>query len=66
MNAPEGQTILEFLLHKCYRTIFVFLSESLPVSEALTPIYNRITTVHQCLSTVKNLSAPCSEEELYL
>lgn len=64
-EAPEGQTILEFLLHKCYRMIFVLLSESVPVSEALTPVYNQLTTVRQCLLTVKKLGAPCSAEELY-
>lgn len=64
-NAPEGQTVLEFLLHKCYRMIFVLLSESVPVSEALTPVYNQLTTVRQCLLAVKKTGAPCSPEELY-
>lgn len=64
-QAPEGQTILEFLLHKCYRMIFVLLSESVPVSEALTPVYNQLVTVRQCLLAVKNTGAPCSPEELY-
>lgn len=64
-KAPEGQTILEFLLHKCYRMIFVLLSESVPVSEALTPVYNQLITVRQCLLAVKKTGAPCSPEELY-
>ncbi|KAI9483485.1 MAG: hypothetical protein EXX96DRAFT_558345 [Benjaminiella poitrasii] len=64
-EAPEGQTVLEFLLHKCYRMIFVLLSESIPVSEALTPVYNQLTTVRQCLLAVKKTGAPCSAEELY-
>jgi hypothetical protein len=64
-QAPEGQTVLEFLLHKCYRMIFVLLSESVPVSEALTPVYNQLTTVRQCLLAVKKTGAPCSAEELY-
>lgn len=64
-EAPEGQTILEFLLHKCYRIIFVLLSESSPVSEALAPVYNQLTTVRQCLLAVKNTGSPCSQEELY-
>lgn len=63
--APEGQILLEFLLHKCYRMIFVLLSESVPVSEALTPVYNQLTSVRQCLLAVKNINAPCSIEELY-
>ncbi|KAI8364255.1 hypothetical protein BD560DRAFT_403434 [Blakeslea trispora] len=64
-EAPEGQTVIEFLLHKCYRMIFVLLSESVPVSEALTPVYNQLTTVRQCLMAVKKINAPCSAEELY-
>ncbi|KAI8973260.1 hypothetical protein BDF20DRAFT_823456 [Mycotypha africana] len=64
-QAPEGQTILEFLLNRCYRMIFILLSESVPVSEALTPVYNQLTTVRQCLLAVKKTGAPCSSEELY-
>ncbi|CAO3631788.1 unnamed protein product [Mucor hiemalis] len=64
-KAPAGQTVVEFLLHKCYRMIFVLLSESIPVSEALTPVYNQLTTVRQCLLAVKETGAPCSTEELY-
>lgn len=64
-EAPDGQTVLEFLLHKCYRLIFVLLSESAPVSEALAPVYNQLVTVRHCLLAVKNTGAPCSSEELY-
>lgn len=64
-NAPEGQTVLLFLLQKCYRMILILLSESVPVSEALTPIYNQLQTVKQCLLAVRNTGAPCSPEELY-
>ncbi|KAG2225746.1 hypothetical protein INT45_011414 [Circinella minor] len=64
-NAPEGQTVLLFLLQKCYRMILILLNESLPVSEALQPIYNQLSTVRQCLLAVRNTGAPCSAEELY-
>lgn len=64
-EAPEGQTVLLFLLQKCYRMILILLSESLPVSEALMPIYNQLTTVRQCLQAVRNTGAPCSPAELY-
>ena len=63
--APEGQAVLNFLLHKCYRIIFVLLSESVPVAESLMPVYNQLTSVRQCLMAVKRLGAPCSSEELY-
>lgn len=64
-EAPEGQTVLLFLLQKCYRMILILLNESVPVSEALTPIYNQLTTVRQCLVAVENTGEPCSAEELY-
>ncbi|CAO3703018.1 unnamed protein product [Rhizopus stolonifer] len=63
--APEGQTVLDFLLHKCYRVIFELLNESTPVSESLIPVYNQLTSVRQCLLAVKNTGSPCSPEELY-
>ncbi|KAG1454348.1 hypothetical protein G6F56_007343 [Rhizopus delemar] len=62
---PKGQIVLDFLLHKCYRMIFVLLNESVPVSESLTPVYNHLTSVRKCLLAVKNIGAPCSAEELY-
>jgi hypothetical protein len=64
-NAPPGQTVVNFLLHKCYRMILELLNESVPVSEALTPIYNQLTSVKQCLVAVKKTGAPCTPEELY-
>ncbi|KAI8992255.1 hypothetical protein BDB01DRAFT_832574 [Pilobolus umbonatus] len=64
-EAPEGQTVLEFLLHKCYRMIFVLLSESIPVSEQLAPVYNQLITLRHCLLTVQKLGSTCSPEELY-
>ncbi|KAG0176005.1 hypothetical protein DFQ28_007956 [Apophysomyces sp. BC1034] len=64
-QTPEGQTVLNFLLHKCYRMVLILLIESVPVSEALTPIYNQLTSVRQCLMAVKDIGAPCSPEELY-
>ncbi|CAO3630503.1 unnamed protein product [Cunninghamella blakesleeana] len=64
-NAPEGQTVINFLLHKCYRMILMLLNESVPVAESLTPIYNQLTTVKKCLEAVKMTGSPCSDEELY-
>ncbi|KAL0077113.1 hypothetical protein J3Q64DRAFT_1745877 [Phycomyces blakesleeanus] len=64
-EAPEGQTVLRCLLQKCYRMILILLNESVPVSEALTPTYNQLVSVRQCLKAVRDIGAPCSEEELY-
>ncbi|CAO3632220.1 unnamed protein product [Cunninghamella echinulata] len=64
-NAPEGQTVINFLLHKCYRMILILLNESVPVAESLTPVYNQLTTVKKCLEAVKMTGSPCSDEELY-
>ncbi|ORZ18643.1 hypothetical protein BCR42DRAFT_411328 [Absidia repens] len=64
-NAPDGQTVVNFLLHKCYRMILELLNDSVPVGEALTPIYNQLTSVKQCLLAVKKTGAPCTPEELY-
>ncbi|KAI8064722.1 hypothetical protein BC940DRAFT_305178 [Gongronella butleri] len=64
-NVPQGQTCINFLLHKCYRMILMLLIDSVPVSEALTPVYNQLTSVRQCLRAVKNTGAPCSDDELY-
>ncbi|KAI9254044.1 hypothetical protein BY458DRAFT_558957 [Sporodiniella umbellata] len=60
-----GQTVLNFLLHKCYRIIFELLNETIPVSESLTPVYNQLTSVRQCLLAVKDTGSSCSPEELY-
>ncbi|KAI8334756.1 hypothetical protein BC941DRAFT_454333 [Chlamydoabsidia padenii] len=64
-DAPPGQTVVNFLLHKCYRMIMELLNDSVPVGEALTPIYNQLTSVKQCLMAVKKTGAPCTPEELY-
>ncbi|KAJ3300699.1 hypothetical protein HK104_007600 [Borealophlyctis nickersoniae] len=49
-NVPEGQAILHFLLHKCYRMVYKLVSTAEPVDESLIPIYNQLTTLKNCLS----------------
>lgn len=41
------------MLHKCYRLIYVLLSASEPIAEALMPIHNQLLTVRRCLLEVK-------------
>lgn len=64
-EVPEGQAVLNFLLHKSYRLVYKLLSESEPVAEALMPIHNQLTTVRRCLIEVKKYGGPFTLRELY-
>ncbi|RUP45807.1 hypothetical protein BC936DRAFT_147705 [Jimgerdemannia flammicorona] len=64
-EAPEGQAMLNFLLHRSYRLVYKLLSESEPVAEALMPIHNQLTTVRRCLVEVKKYGGPFTARELY-
>ena len=59
-----NQTLL-YLLRKSYAIIYHLLLSSEPVSEALLPIYNQLTTLRKCLSEVKKLGGVSSPRELY-
>jgi hypothetical protein len=54
-----------YLLRKSYATIYHLLISSEPVSEALLPIYNQLTTLRKCLLDVKKLGGVSSPRELY-
>lgn len=58
------QTLL-YLLRKSYAIIYQLLLTSEPVSEALLPIYNQLTTLRKCLLEVKKLGGVSSPRELY-
>lgn len=58
------QTLL-YLLRKSYALIYQLLITSEPVSEALLPIYNQLTTLRKCLIEVKKLGGVSSPRELY-
>ncbi|KAJ8102637.1 hypothetical protein POJ06DRAFT_245191 [Lipomyces tetrasporus] len=64
-NTPEGQTILLYLLRRCYALIYRLLVSSEPVSEALIPIQNQLSTVRKCLMEVKRMGGLSSARELY-
>ncbi|KAF8474886.1 hypothetical protein BDZ91DRAFT_711946 [Kalaharituber pfeilii] len=65
-NSPEdGQSVLLYLVRKCYMHIFSLVVSSEPVSEALTPIYNQLQTVRRCLVEVQNSGGVSSARELY-
>lgn len=60
----EQRTLL-YLLRKSYALIYQLLITSEPVSEALLPIYNQLTTLRKCLLEVKKLGGVSSPRELY-
>ncbi|CAO3687540.1 unnamed protein product [Umbelopsis vinacea] len=64
-KVPEGQALLNFLLRACYRSMSKMLSESVPVAEALMPVYNQLSTVRRCLLEVNKWGKPDSVRELY-
>ncbi|KAH9876142.1 hypothetical protein J1614_004021 [Plenodomus biglobosus] len=60
----EQRTLL-YLLRKSYALIYQLLLTSQPVSEALLPTYNQLTTLKKCLLDVKKLGGVSSPRELY-
>ncbi|KAI8934238.1 hypothetical protein NX059_008984 [Plenodomus lindquistii] len=60
----EQRTLL-YLLRKNYALIYQLLLTSQPVSEALLPTYNQLTTLKKCLLDVKKLGGVSSPRELY-
>jgi len=61
----KGQSILLYLLRRCYAIIYKLLESSEPVSEALQPIHNQLSTVRRCLLEVKRMGGINSARELY-
>ncbi|KAI9717721.1 MAG: hypothetical protein M1828_007124 [Chrysothrix sp. TS-e1954] len=60
----EQRTCL-YLLRRSYATIYFMLIASEPVSEALLPIYNQLTTLRRCLVEVQKSGGVSSPRELY-
>jgi hypothetical protein len=60
----EQRTLL-YLLRKSYALVYHLIISSEPVSEALLPIYNQLTTLRKCLLEVKKLGGVSSSRELY-
>ncbi|GMM37706.1 Cub1 protein [Saccharomycopsis crataegensis] len=61
----KGQTMLLYLLRRCYAIIYKLLESSEPVSEALQPVHNQLSTVRRCLLDVKRMGGINSTRELY-
>ncbi|CCH41155.1 hypothetical protein BN7_692 [Wickerhamomyces ciferrii] len=64
-KSHKGQSVLLYLLRRCYAIIYKLLESSEPVSEALTPIHNQLSTVRRCLLEVKRMGGINSARELY-
>ncbi|SMN19989.1 similar to Saccharomyces cerevisiae YPL260W Putative substrate of cAMP-dependent protein kinase (PKA) [Maudiozyma saulgeensis] len=61
----KGQSILLYLLRRCYTIIYKLLESSEPVSESLQPIHNQLSTVRRCLLELKRMGGVNNERELY-
>ncbi|OCK81138.1 hypothetical protein K432DRAFT_381573 [Lepidopterella palustris CBS 459.81] len=61
----HAQRTLLYLLRKSYAIIYHLIVSSEPVSEALLPIYNQLTTLRRCLLEVKKSGGVSSPRELY-
>jgi len=61
----HAQRTLLYLLRKSYALIYHLIITSEPVSEALLPIYNQLTTLRRCLIEVKQSGGVSSPRELY-
>ncbi|ODV90536.1 hypothetical protein CANCADRAFT_107746 [Tortispora caseinolytica NRRL Y-17796] len=64
-NPGKGGNLLLYLLRRCYALIYKLLEASEPVSEALMPIQNQLSTVRRCLLEVKRMGGLSSARELY-
>lgn len=61
----NGQSIILYLLRRCYAIIYKLLESSEPVSESLQPIHNQLSTARRCLLELKRMGGVNSERELY-
>lgn len=64
-DANKGQFVLLYLLRRCYAFVYKLLESSEPVSEALQPLHNQLSTVRRCLLEVKRMGGVNSARELY-
>ncbi|KAI5963762.1 uncharacterized protein KGF55_002642 [Candida pseudojiufengensis] len=69
-QTPKGtfkkyQTLILYLLRRCYSIIYKLLESSEPVSESLTPIHNQLQTVKRCLLELKRVDGVNNLRELY-
>ncbi|QEU60921.1 hypothetical protein KDRO_D06170 [Kluyveromyces lactis] len=61
----KGQSILLYLLRRCYAIIYKLLESSEPVSESLQRVHNQLSTVRRCLLELKRMGGVDNDRELY-
>lgn len=64
-DSPKAQSIILYLLRRCYSILYKLLESSEPVSESLIPIHNQLSTVRRCLLEVQRVGGVSSSRELY-
>ena len=63
-SIPQGQAVLHFLLHKCYRLVRKLLTSMEPVSDDLMPHYNQLLTLKKCLGELEKFEISLSDHEI--
>ena len=61
---PQGQAVLHFLLHKCFRLVRKLLTSMEPVSDQLMPHYNQLLTLKKCLKELEKFEIKLTENEV--
>ncbi|VVT58516.1 uncharacterized protein SAPINGB_P006248 [Magnusiomyces paraingens] len=61
----KASAIILYLLRRCYAILYKLLESSQPVSEALIPVHNQLSTVRRCLLEVQRNGGLSSARELY-
>lgn len=61
----KGQSIILYLLRRCYAIIYKLLESSEPISESLQYIHTQLSTVRRCLLTLKRMGGVSEVRELY-
>ena len=51
---PQGQSVIHFLLHKCYRLVYNILNCAEPVDPSLKGIQSQLLALRRCLQELKN------------
>ncbi|KAJ3352141.1 hypothetical protein HDU83_008324 [Entophlyctis luteolus] len=63
-SVPEGQAVLHFLLHKCYRMVYKIQSMTEPVAESLMPVYIQLFTLRKCFLELQRWKVSLSMRDL--
>ncbi|PVU96553.1 hypothetical protein BB561_001112 [Smittium simulii] len=61
----QTQSVLNYLLHKCYSILYKLLCSSEPIAESLVPIHNQLRTLRRCLVEIKKYGGPLTAREMY-